>query len=182
MKFPDLNGKRINLVKIDKNILSDLHEYSTNPLVYQYLEFPAFTDINETEDYLNKLIKRSEGENAQYWSINSIKHKKVIGTVGVLNINWKRMNGEIGFGLSPDHWGNGYANEAIKILLNFLFHNLNFYKISATTRSDHAQSINVLKKMGMTREGILRDYYLSHDRKRFDASIFSSLGHEYNNK
>jgi [ribosomal protein S5]-alanine N-acetyltransferase len=179
MKSPDLHGKRINLIKINKNILSDLHEYSTNPLVYQYLEFPAFTDINKTEDYLNKLIKRSEGENAQYWSIYSIKEKKVIGTIGVLNIDWRRMNGEIGYGLSANYWGNGYANEAIKILLKFLFHNRNFHKVSATTRSDHVKSINALTKIGMTNEGILRDYYLSHDGKRFDASVFSILGYEY---
>jgi len=182
MKFSDLHGKRITLVKINKNILSDLHEYSTNPLVYKYLEFPVFTNIKETQDYLNKLTKRSDSENAQYWSIHSIKHKKVIGTVGVLNIDWRRMNGEIGYGLSPNYWGKGYANEALNLLLKFLFSDLNFHRISATTRSDHAQSIKALEKVGMTREGVLRDYYLSHDGKRFDASIFSTLGWEYNNK
>jgi ribosomal-protein-alanine N-acetyltransferase len=180
MKFPDLHGKRIKLVKIDKNILSDFHEYSTNPLVYQYLEFPVFTNINETRDYLNKLIKRSKNKSAQYWSIHSIEHKKVIGTVGVLSIDWRRMNGEIGYGLSPDYWGQGYANEALTLLLSFLFSDLNLHRISATTRSDHAQSIKALEKLGMAREGVLRGYYLSYDEKRFDASIFSILGWEYN--
>ena len=87
VKFKNLHGKQINLIKLNQNVLSDLHEYSMNPLVYQYLEFPPFTNITETKEYLLKLINRSKSGNAQYWSINSIKHQKVIGTIGVHDID-----------------------------------------------------------------------------------------------
>jgi [ribosomal protein S5]-alanine N-acetyltransferase len=175
VKFKNLHGKRINLIKLNQNVLSDLHEYSTNPLVYQYLEFPPLTNITETKEYLLKLINRSKSGNAQYWSIDSIKHKKVIGTIGVHDIDWRKRVGDLGFGLSPDYWGLGYINESFNLLFKFLFSDLNFHKIYSTTRTDNIRSIRAMEK-----EGILRDFYLSHDGKRFNASILSTLRYEYN--
>jgi [ribosomal protein S5]-alanine N-acetyltransferase len=179
MKFQDLVGNRIQLIKIEKKILNDLHEYSTEPSLYEYFEFPPFESIKETEKYLDKLIDRSKSGNANYWSINLTKPEKVIGTIGVLNIDWNRMNGDIGFGLSPNYWGKGYFNEAATLLLDYLFSQLNFHRISAMTRSDHDKSIMALEKIGLTKEGVLREYYLSHDAKRHNASIYSILKREF---
>ena len=179
MKFKNLNGKRLQLLQIDKSILSDLHEYSTEPSFFEYLEFPIFKNIGETEKYLDKLINRSKSGNANYWSIKITNPEKIIGTIGVLNIDWNKMSGDIGYGLAKNYWGKGYFNEAANLLLHYLFFKLDFHILSVITRSDHSKSKMALEKIGLKNTGLLREYYLSHDGNRHDASIYSILKREF---
>ncbi len=56
---------------------------------------------------------------------------------------------EIGWRLHKQFWGNGYATEAAKGLLNHAFQSLGYHIIYAYTTHINAQSINVMKKLGM---------------------------------
>ena len=112
MCFSDLKGNRIILSSIDKSGLDDMYEYSKNPLLYKYLEFEPQKSINETRDYLIKLISRSNVDNAHYWFIRLTENRKVIGTFGVHDIDWRKQSAEISYGISPDYWGKGHIFEA----------------------------------------------------------------------
>lgn len=180
MKFPDLFGTRIKLIQLSEDGLSDMYEYSKNPLLYRYLEFEPQKTIEDTTEYLHKLIKRSGAENAHYWFISLIHNNKIIGSIGVHDIDWRKGNAEISYGLSPDSWGKGYFNEMLQIILKYLFVDKGFYRIYATTRFDNEPSIRALRKVGFQKEGTLRDYYLSKDGKRYDAVILAILKNEYN--
>jgi ribosomal-protein-alanine N-acetyltransferase len=179
MNFKDLRGKRIFLKEVDLEILDDVHEYSTIPSFYEFLEFPPFKSLEDTKKYLKKLISRMNCKNAHYWSINTIAPKKTIGTIGVLNIDWRRMNGDFGYGLSPSHWGKGYATEAIGLVLGYLFSEPSFYKLSTMTHFNNKRSIKILEKFGLKKEGILKKYYLSYDGNRSDAFVYSILKPNY---
>ena len=67
---------------------------------------------------------------------------------------------ETGFVLSPDRWGAGFATEAGRAVLRFGFEDLGIHRIYATCRPDNVGSWRVLEKMGMSREGLLRDHIL----------------------
>ena len=89
------------------------------------------------------------------------------------------MNGDFGYGLSPSHWGKGYATEAIALVLNYLFSEPSFYKLSTMTHSNHKRSIKILEKFGLKKEGVLKKYYLSYDGNRSDAFVYSILKSDY---
>lgn len=178
--FRDLHGKRIKLSKIDESGLQDMYEYSKNPLLYRYFEYEPQKSIEETEEYLRKLIRRSESENGHYWFIK-LNTGKVIGSFGVIDIDWRRKNAEIGYGISPDYWGKGYFSEALNLILEFLFNEQNFHRIFAKTQPDNLSSIRSLERAGFKREGTMRDFYLSYDGKRHDAVILAILRQEYKN-
>lgn len=179
--FRDLHGKRIRLSKIDESGLDDMHEYSKNPLLYRHFEYEPQKSIEETKEYLRKLIKRSESENGHYWFIKLNETGKVIGSFGVIDIDWRRKNAEIGYGLSPDYWGKGYFSEALNLVLDFLFNEQDFYRISAKTQHDNAPSIRSLENAGFKKEGVMRDFYLSYNGKRHDAVILAILKPEHKN-
>lgn len=179
MRFPELIGKRIKLIHLSEKYLDDMYEYSKNPLLYRYFEFPPQTTKEETKAYLKKLINRSNRDNAHYWFISLKNSGKVIGSIGVHDIDWRKKNGEISFGLSPYCWGQGYFHEALRLLLQFLFRKLKFHRICATTRYDNLPSIKSLKRCGFKKEGQFRDFYLSFNGKRYDAVIFALLRYEY---
>ena len=179
MLFPKLHGHRIELTTISEDGLNDMHEYSIKPEFFKYLEYDSFTQIEETKNYLQGLIERSKQDDCQFWFIKLKINNKIIGTIGATNIDYVRKSVEIGYGISPNYWNQGFFKETLNVILDYFFNNQDFHKIHAKTQSDNLSSINGLKKLGFKEEGILRDFYLSRDGKRHNATIFGILKTEF---
>ncbi|MBN1373318.1 MAG: GNAT family N-acetyltransferase [Anaerolineaceae bacterium] len=64
---------------------------------------------------------------------------------------------EIGWTLHPQVWGKGYASEAARALLAYAFTQLNAHRVVAFCHAENAASHRVMEKIGMTREGHLRE-------------------------
>ena len=175
MNIEDLSSKRIDLVdlvKIGKDGLADMHEYSIMPEFYEYLSYEPFETIEETSSYIDKLINRSNSETGHYWYIR-LKSKKIIGTFCLINIDLKSMSSEIGYGISPDYWGMGYFKESLLMVLNYLFLKLNFNRVWAKTESNNSSSINGLVKCGFKIDEVKNDFYISSNHQYRDATFLS---------
>jgi ribosomal-protein-alanine N-acetyltransferase len=64
--------------------------------------------------------------------------------------------GEIGYFLLLAYWGKGYATEIAAALTRFCFEELRFHKVCASCHALNTASENVMKKLGLTKEGVLR--------------------------
>jgi RimJ/RimL family protein N-acetyltransferase len=62
----------------------------------------------------------------------------------------------MGFWVGVDSWGQGYATEAATALLHFAFEELALNRVFACHMVRNPASGRVLKKIGMRREGLLR--------------------------
>jgi len=71
---------------------------------------------------------------------------------------WPDAQIEVGYLLRPDQWGQGFATEACKCLIDFLFANSGLDEIVATTDPENTRSHNVLQKNGLRPVGIQRAY------------------------
>lgn len=177
MIFPQLDGERISLVALDKGAIDDLHDYSVLPDFYRFLEFPPFTERSQTEAYFAKLTARSNGETGHYWLIRLRATGRVVGSFGLLDIDWRKGSAEIGYGLSPKVWGQGLFAEALALVLDWAFGSGGFHRIWVKTQADNLSSIKALAAAGFRREGCLRDFYLSQvDGRRHDAALFALIG------
>ena len=56
--------------------------------------------------------------------------------------------------VDPQHQGNGYATDALKLVTDFAFQKLKLYRLNASTFPDNVRSMRVLKKAGFKPEGI----------------------------
>lgn len=65
-------------------------------------------------------------------------------------------SGDLGYVLDRQHWGHGYATEATRGLVDFGFGQLALHRIWATCDVGNQASARVLEKLGMRREGHLR--------------------------
>ncbi len=179
-KFPDLSGDRIDLVQLDSSAIDDLDEYSRMPEFFDYLEFPPYTSRAESEEYFEKLVMRSDPSTGHYWMIRLKGDNKIIGTVGVVGIDWRTGSGELGYGISPLYWGQGYFKEALRLAIGHLFKEKGFHRLWAKTQWNNTASIKGLESLGFTIEGKLRDFYLSmKDDCRHDAMMMSLLRPEF---
>ncbi|MCU0482643.1 MAG: GNAT family N-acetyltransferase [Anaerolineae bacterium] len=53
------------------------------------------------------------------------------------------------WGILPDYWGNGYATEAGKAFISWIFDTLDAQRVVATTEHDNRNSQRVMQKLGM---------------------------------
>ena len=178
--FIDLESERLNLLELGMFGLEDMHEYSIKEEFYRYLEFSPHKTKEDTIAYLQKLIQRSDREDAHYWFIKFSEENKIIGTLGLHDIDWRKRIGEVSYGISPDYSRRGLFTEALMRVLDYCFNELEFERICASTMANNMASVNGLKKCGFVQKTTLNNHYLSEDDGlRHDALILEILRNEY---
>lgn len=101
----------------------------------------------------------------------------LMGSVG-LDIDRLHHNAEIIYWIGKMYWGNGYATQAARATLEYGFNKLYLHRIYARYLARNPASGRVLKKIGMTWEGRLRE----HLKKRGvfeDIEVMGILRHEF---
>jgi RimJ/RimL family protein N-acetyltransferase len=84
---------------------------------------------------------------------------------------------EIGYFLKRSTWGRGYATEASRRLLDFVFQETPLKEVVATIDKDNAASRNVLKKLGFVDHGTMRCYGEDGPIYRITRDEWSKLQH-----
>ena len=79
------------------------------------------------------------------------------GGVG-LRIAIEHRRAELGYWIGVPYWGQGIATEASRALVNYGFETLKLHRIFASLVSSNVASAEVLKKIGMQREGCQREH------------------------
>jgi RimJ/RimL family protein N-acetyltransferase len=100
---------------------------------------------------------RAGGTNKEsVFAITLKANGQLIGAVGLRDIDKEHSQAEIGFWVAVDSWGKGYATEASSVALCFGFKELRLNRIYAHHMMRNPASGRVLEKIGMKREGLLR--------------------------
>ncbi len=81
---------------------------------------------------------------------------RLIGAVGLREIDTEHSQAEMGFWIEVDSWGKGYATEAARAVVGFAFERLKLNRVYAHHMVRNPASGRVLEKVGMKREGLLR--------------------------
>ena len=105
---------------------------------------------------------------------------QLIGNCGIRKESAGALEADIGYELSPDHWGHGYATEAARAIVEFGFTSLRVHRIWSWCVADNVGSARVLEKIGMRPEGRLRDKDRYKDRW-WDRLLFAILDDEWRN-
>ncbi len=85
--------------------------------------------------------------------------------------------GKLGYAVHADHWGKGYATDAVATMVRFGFEHLGLHRISAAIGPDNEPSIAVAKKLGFSYEGRLRVHVYTNGAWR-DSLLYSLLATE----
>ncbi len=109
---------------------------------------PAYT-IDKTSEFLQKFCIDKRGAVAAVQK----ETNKVIGYI--LFHKFDEGLYEMGWIFNRGFWGQGYAFEACKAMIDYAFDSMNVHKIFAET-IDGVKSVHLMKKLGMKLEGIQR--------------------------
>ncbi len=80
-----------------------------------------------------------------------------IGGIGLaLGSDIERVSAEVGYWIGEDHWGRGFATEALRAFIPWALETFALTRLFATTFAHHHASRRVLEKAGFELEGVLR--------------------------
>ncbi len=85
---------------------------------------------------------------------------------------------EMGWIFNRSYWRQGYAYEACKAVIDYAFCERNAHKVFAEA-IDGVKSVGLMKKLGMTQEGIQRSQTLDHSGKWADLYFYGLLREEW---
>lgn len=80
----------------------------------------------------------------------------LVGRCGLTRVDWKNRLGEIGMMIGAPYRGRGYGTEALGLLCDFAFSEMNLHKLKVSVFAFNAAAIRCYEKNGFTREGLLR--------------------------
>lgn len=98
---------------------------------------------------------------------------ELIGTVGV-HLDPEHDAAEVGYWIGVPFWGKGYVTEAARAAIDWAFASLPVNRIHAMHFTRNPASGRVLQKIGMTREGTLRQR-IKKWGEHLDADMYSIL-------
>lgn len=129
------------------------NSYAHDAKVTRYLTWRPHTRIQETKDLLANYVA-AWAKNERFPYVIIIKATgEVAGMIGIRIIHFKA---DIGYVLSAQFWGKGFATEALRSLVEWALSQDSIYRVWALCDVDNLTSARVLEKAGMQREGLLR--------------------------
>ncbi len=135
-----------------------LHAVESLPEVARYQDFAPRTP-EESRDYvLGAVAGAAEDPRLTYdLAVVLLAGDRLVGRVGLGITEPDMREAVLWFTLHPAEWGQGYITEAARALVNAGFRELHLHRICAECDPENIGSWRVLEKIGMRREGHLRE-------------------------
>lgn len=154
-----------------------VHAWGSRPEVCRYQAWGP-NSVEQSRGFASAAEAAWRQAPQRRWVYLAERDGRAVGT-GELRIRSRdHGQGEIQYLVHPQMWGQGVGTAIGRRLLAIGFENLGLHRIYATCDPRNAGSLAVLRKLGMTAEGLLRHTMMLRDGWR-DSMMFSVLAHEW---
>ena len=120
-----------------------------------------------------------DGATSTYFHLRTLDDDRLLGFVVLFNIKWRNQSAEMAIGIgSQADWGKGYGGDALRLILNYAFSELNLHRVGLTVLSYNERAIRAYERAGFVREGVLRQI-VQRDGQRYDMFAYSILRDEW---
>ncbi len=171
--FPVLKTERLLLRELVPDDAEALFAIYSNPKVMAGHGIPIFQDISEAHELIEWYAKTFRAKRALRWGVTLRDSSTLLGTCGLHHISAGHHRAEIGYELASTHWRQGIMSEAVRTVVRFGLAEMGFHRIEAIVDPDNPASANLLRKVGFTEDGYLRERF--YDNGRFVDDWFFSI-------
>jgi RimJ/RimL family protein N-acetyltransferase len=139
-----------------------VHAFAADPQVVRWMDWGPNTP-EETTIFLGLALQSElESPRTHYrFAVVRAAGDALIGSAELHVESVEHRRGSMGYLVATAAQGQGFATEAARALLDFGFaeDGADLHRISATCDPENTGSARVLEKIGMRREGHLRDFF-----------------------
>ncbi|WP_181350417.1 GNAT family N-acetyltransferase [Thalassobacillus sp. CUG 92003] len=145
---------------------------STNPNLDIY-------HLEETKRFVKHVMLGAD--TSKSYIIHEKESYAPIGITSLINIDHKNRNAECIIDIGEkDYWGQGYGSEAMTLLLDYAFYEMNLHRVALRVFSFNDKAINLYEKLGFKHEGRARQS-LFRSGQWYDVVHMGVLQDEYLN-
>lgn len=113
--------------------------------------------LNEHE--CRAYITRCQNEDFEGLLICHASQNKIIGVVNLSQIFYRAFqNAYLGYYIDVDFAGQGLMSEGISLAIDRAFYTLGLHRVEANIQPENKPSINLVKRLGFTKEGFSQRY------------------------
>ncbi|WP_454052026.1 GNAT family N-acetyltransferase [Clostridium sp. Marseille-Q7071] len=171
-------GEKVKLREYRKEDIKKAQEYMNDGEIRGLLA-PNIPYPYTYEDEVKWFEGLSANKDLYNFAIETLNDKKYIGGCGINNIDWKNSVATVGIFIGDKSYlGKGYGTDAMKVLINFIFEEMNINKIKLNVYSFNERAVKSYEKCGFKKEGLLRKEIFRHG-KYHDEVVMGILREEY---
>ncbi|MBX3084829.1 MAG: GNAT family N-acetyltransferase [Anaerolineae bacterium] len=171
-------GERVRLRAVepeDWTIYAAWGEDSQSDRETDMLYFPRSTETKR--DHVAKLSQTMPEQDVFRFQIERLDGQ-LVGTLNTHSCDPRVGAFSYGLGIAKDHRRQGYASEAIRLVLRYFFNELRYQKVTVHVYDFNEGSIRLHERLGFQREGCLRRLGFT-DGKYFDVLVYGLLVEEF---
>ncbi|MEQ8476499.1 GNAT family protein [Fulvivirga sp.] len=150
---------RLLLRPIVKSDIGNIYNGLSNPEVIKYYGV-CFDSLEATKEQMEWFEKSSQC----WWAICSLDNTQFYGAGGLNDISVPHKKAEIGFWLLPDYWRRGIMTEAIPLICDHGFDQLELHRIEGFVETENQSSKHTLEKLGFRYEGTMKDCEIKNEK------------------
>ncbi|HWQ04363.1 MAG TPA: GNAT family protein [Longilinea sp.] len=126
-----------------------------------------------------EMLTSRRSSNSVNFALRTLDGDRLIGFVAIHSIEWNNQCGTLSMGIGEAEFrGKGYGSEALNLILNYAFNELNLYRVGLDVIGTNERAIRAYQKAGFREEGCLRASVF-RDGQRQDRILMSVLRDEW---
>lgn len=172
-----LDGEMVRLTAITKDDLPQLTVWFGDVGFQRLLRadrvFPL--TLQDEEEWFESARKNS---NAANFAVRALDDDRLLGTCSAMLFQWQARHCMVGIAMGEGAQGKGYGTDAMRVLLRYIFLELNMNRAALEVFSYNTRAIRSYEKVGFTHEGAQREM-LYRDGVYYDMLVMSILRREW---
>jgi ribosomal-protein-alanine N-acetyltransferase len=172
--FQNLETERLLLRRLVNTDVEEVLTLRGNPETMKYIPRPLAKTKEDALAHIAMIEEKIVDNTGINWAITIKGNPKMIGIIGIYKIYPENHRAEIGYMILPETFGKGYTTEAIKVVLEYGFEQMDLHSMEAIIDPDNIASEKVLQKNGFVKEAHILENGL-WDGKYLDTVIYSLL-------
>jgi RimJ/RimL family protein N-acetyltransferase len=136
------------------------------------------TSSKSTQKWMEEMIAEVSPSD-YFFTIRTLEEDKLIGGMFLEVVDWAGRDSSVAIFIGErDYWGKGYGSDAMWLLLQYAFLELNLRRVSLGVFEYNTRAIRSYEKVGFCHEGRMHQY-LRHEGKRWDIHYMGILREEW---
>lgn len=174
-----LQGRRVRLGQVEPDVYAKAWaRWGRNTAFYRNMseESPIPWSIKKHQEWAEQA--EPDGKRVRF-HILARPDDRFIGFVGLYQVNTAHRDAWLGVGIGEaEYWSRGYGGEAMRLMLDYAFLELNLYRVTLDVFAYNARAIHLYEKLGFRVEGRERRW-VQRDGERVDLIHMGILRREW---
>ncbi|OEJ60634.1 GNAT family N-acetyltransferase [Streptomyces agglomeratus] len=143
----------------------------------RFVELPDHvTDLPSATSFLQRYADKAAADSGRLYGIWA--DGTLVGGVMFRIFDAAAGNCEAGCWLEPTSVGRGLITRALRLMIDWAVEERGMHRVEWVAGADNTASLNVARRLGMVREGVLRESYL-YRGVRHDEEVWAVLAPEW---